>query len=253
MKKSHSVNDLKINCLLAVLTPVLWLQSRQVRQKTPRLPEAAGPRQGQVGHGELLKVLVVGDSGAAGVGVQLMDEGLCGQLVARLSDEYTVDWKVIAINGLDSPGMIELLEEEAADEFDVVVVSLGANDATSLCPPDQWSQLQETVADLIKRQFSPRVLVHSAVPPMHACLALPQPLRWFMGCWAGEMNRRLTNAVQTKQLISDRRLCKRTVHWHPETTTTFGMSEDGIHPSALGYAVWAQTLSTHIRAHLKAR
>lgn len=253
MKKSNSLNVLKINFILAALTPVLWLQSRQVRQRTPRLPEATGPRKGRVGTGELIKVLVLGDSGAAGVGVQLMDEGLCGQLVARLSHEYTVEWVVLATNGLDSPGMIKLIEGEPYSEFDVVVVSLGANDATALCAPDQWSQMQESVADLIKDRFNPRVLVHSAVPPMHACMALPQPLRWFMGCWANEMNGRLADSVQTKQILSGVRACKRSVHWHPETTTTYGMSEDGIHPSALGYSVWAQTLSTHIRANLNAR
>jgi len=35
----------------------------------------------------------------------------------------------------------------------------------------------------------------------------------------------------------------RTMHWHPETTTTAGMASDGIHPSAAGYAIWADGLS----------
>jgi lysophospholipase L1-like esterase len=36
---------------------------------------------------------------------------------------------------------------------------------------------------------------------------------------------------------------KRTMHWHPETTTIMGMAADGIHPSSLGYAQWAEGLS----------
>lgn len=87
---------------------------------------------------------------------------------------------------------------------------------------------------------SPALLVHSAVPPMHACLALPQPLRWFMGRWAKQMNQILAEALMGQ--------VGRTMHWHPETTTTAGMAVDGIHPSSEGYAVWADGLSRCILA-----
>jgi lysophospholipase L1-like esterase len=40
----------------------------------------------------------------------------------------------------------------------------------------------------------------------------------------------------------------RTMHWHPETTTTAGLAADGFHPSSEGYAVWADGLSRHILA-----
>jgi lysophospholipase L1-like esterase len=73
---------------------------------------------------------------------------------------------------------------------------------------------------------------------MHACLALPQPLRWFMGRRARQMNQSLAG-----QLIEQ---VGRTMQWHPETTTTAGMSSDGIHPSAAGYATWADGLSQRI-------
>jgi hypothetical protein len=37
------------------------------------------------------------------------------------------------------------------------------------------------LAEPIALRFAPAPLVSSAVPTMHACLALPQPLRWFNG------------------------------------------------------------------------
>ena len=61
-----------------------------------------------------------------------------------------------------------------------------------------------------------------------------------MGHWAWQMNRSLA-----KLLIAQ---AGRTMHWHPETTTTVGMAEDGIHPSAAGYACWADGLSLRILA-----
>ena len=101
------------------------------------------------------------------------------------------------------------------------------------------------MADLIDARFGPDLLVHSAVPPMHACLALPQPLRWFMGRWAQQMNKTLAT------LLTDHRV--RTMHWHPETTTTVGMAVDGFHPSSAGYAAWADGLSRHILSALALR
>jgi lysophospholipase L1-like esterase len=35
----------------------------------------------------------------------------------------------------------------------------------------------------------------------------------------------------------------RTMHWHPESTTSTGMAVDGFHPSSQGYAEWAAGLS----------
>jgi hypothetical protein len=75
---------------------------------------------------------------------------------------------------------------------------------------------------------------------MHACMALPQPLRWFMGRWANEMNILLSGLVRGRGLS--------TVHRHPETTTVNGMAMDGLHPSSQGYALWADGLSELILA-----
>jgi lysophospholipase L1-like esterase len=244
--------ELSSRLLLAALAPLLWLQSQHVRRKTPRLPEALGPRHGQAGIGPCIKILVLGDSGAAGVGVEQLTDGLSGQLVALLSEEFCIEWTVIATNGLDSPGMIRLLEVEPATSFDVVILSIGANDATALCLPKHWSILQDRVADLIESRFSPKVLIHSAVPPMHSCKALPQPLRWFMGRWAREMNLCLEVSILKNRSLRGHGLCLRSIHCHPETTTRWGMSADGIHPSEKGYAAWARTLILHVREQLVA-
>ena len=225
---------------LWLLWPLLWLQARHVRRITPRMPEPPGSRAGTTGRGSLVRLLVAGDSGAAGVGAATQDQALCGQLVQRLSRHHTVQWCVLAVNGLDSPGLLKLLQDAPCARFDVVILSMGANDATGLCAPLQWAQWQTRLAELIDSRFAPTLLVHSAVPPMHACLALPQPLRWFMGHWAQQMNQSLAGSMVEQ--------VGRTMHWHPESTTTAGMAADGIHPSSEGYAAWADGLSQRILA-----
>ncbi len=236
------MRDWERRLLLGLLWPVLWMQGKKVRRVTPRLPEAQGARAGTCGSGPRFRLLVAGDSGAAGVGVSTQDQALCGQLVRRLSRHHTVEWRVLAVKGLDSPGLLRLLETAPTAPFDAVVLSMGANDVTCLCAPQRWLQWQEQLAQVIESRFTPGLLVHSAVPPMHACMALPQPLRWFMGRWANEMNQLLSD------LVSDHN--KRTIHWHPASTTRIGLAADGIHPSAQGYAQWAEGLSDLITKSL---
>ena len=55
----------------ASLSPLLIHQGRKARRDTPRLPEATGDCHGQYGDGmPERRLLVIGESTAAGVGVQ---------------------------------------------------------------------------------------------------------------------------------------------------------------------------------------
>ena len=76
--------------LLGLLWPLLWLQAWHVRRITLRMPEPPGRRTGTAGHGSLVRLLVAGDLGAAGVGAPTQDQARCGHLVRRLSPHHTV-------------------------------------------------------------------------------------------------------------------------------------------------------------------
>jgi lysophospholipase L1-like esterase len=226
---------------LTLLGPLLWLEGKYVRHVTPKLPEPPGPREGTTGQGPRLRLLIAGDSAAAGVGAASQDDALSGRLVERLRPHFTVEWRLLAINGLDSPGLVKLLEEAPADRFDVVVLSIGVNDVTSLRSPSQWMQWQDQLANVIQLRFKPQLLIHSAIPPMHGFTALPQPLRWFMGRWALEMNRRLDARLSGKT--------ERILHWPFQEAAAEGLAADGFHPGPVGYDIWAEGLSKVILLH----
>lgn len=220
---------------LTLLGPLLWAEGKYVRRVTPQLPEPPGAREGTIGQGPLLRLLIAGDSAAAGVGAASQDEALCGRLVGRLRPHFTLEWRLLAINGLDSPGLVKLLEETPADRFDVVLLSIGVNDVTSLRSPSQWLKWQDKLASVIRSRFEPQLLIHSAIPPMHGFTAMPQPLRWFMGRWALEMNQRLEATLSGKT--------ERLLHWPFREAATEGLAADGFHPGPVGYDLWAEGLS----------
>lgn len=239
------MNNLQRTLLLATLGPGLWLQGKYVRRVTPRLPEPDGPRSGSCGEGPPLRLLIAGDSAAAGVGASTQAQALSGQLVQRLARHYAVQWQLAAVTGHDSPALHQLLSDLPAQPFDVVVLSIGVNDVTALRPPRQWVQWQATLADLIEQRFGTRLIIHSALPPMHAFTALPQPLRWYFGRWAQEMNRQLAHALRAHP--------SRVLHSAHMDQPEQGLASDGFHPGPGGYAVWGESLGQHIHTEMTAR
>lgn len=79
---------LKISTL--VLIPALIIQGHQVKKNILRLAEPDGSREGVVGAGKALSVLILGDSAAAGVGVKMQEQALLGSVLRELMTDYEV-------------------------------------------------------------------------------------------------------------------------------------------------------------------
>jgi hypothetical protein len=82
----HVVVETSLKLLLA---PLLIWQGLHVRKHALVLPEPAGPRSGTLGSGAPLRLLILGDSSAAGVGVAHQSEALSGQLTQTESSELS--------------------------------------------------------------------------------------------------------------------------------------------------------------------
>ena len=215
-----------------LLGPLLLLQGLYVRRVTPRLPEASGARQGLTGNGVRLRLLIVGDSAVAGVGAATQDQALSGQLVARLAADFQVSWQLWAQTGLDSQGLLELLEGKDAQPFDVAVLGIGVNDVTSRLGADQWLAQQQRLLGLLRDKYSVQQLVISPLPPMHLFPALPQPLRWYLGNRARRFNQQLAILAAAQPSCS-----LLTLSLAPEAGM---MAADGFHPGPVIYSLWAE-------------
>lgn len=227
-----------------LLFPILLAQGRAVRRSTPRLPEAAGPRQGSTGSGPTLRLLVLGDSAGAGVGVSHQDDALSGQVVAALSDAYRVEWSVFATTGDDTAMTLQRLEDFEQGPFDAVVTSLGVNDVTSGISSATWLARQARLREVLRESFGVRVFVLNGLPPMHAFPALPQPLRWYLGHRARRFDRDLRRAIESEDGVT-------MLDLHFSDSEDAAMAEDGFHPGAVVYREWGLGAASTVNEMMK--
>ncbi|HEF4763011.1 TPA: SGNH/GDSL hydrolase family protein [Pseudomonas putida] len=224
-----------------MLGPLLLMQGIYTRRVTPTLPEAEGDREGEAGVGEPLRLLILGDSAAAGVGASTQAEALSGQLVSRLARDFRVCWRLSAQSGLDTQALLEHLEQHTPEPFDVALLSIGVNDVTGRLTADQWIARLQQLMDVLAGNFGIKLIVVSPLPPMHLFPALPQPLRWYLGQRATRFNARLAELVKPMN-----RCTMLTTRLAPVAGS---MAADGFHPGPLIYSVWANDAAQVIARH----
>ncbi|RQS73484.1 SGNH/GDSL hydrolase family protein [Burkholderia sp. Bp8963] len=226
----------------AALGPLLLVQGRHVRRVTPRLPEADGPRSGVMGDGPPLRLLVLGDSAAAGVGVTSQRDAFSGQLASALAPFRQVSWKLLARTGMTTQDVVDWLAAEPAEPFDAAVTSLGVNDVTAGVPPARWRAAQAALVELLAARFRIEHVVLSAVPPMERFPALPQPLRWYLGLRAKRLNAALAGWAATQPRCTFLP-CAVPLESHL-------MAADGFHPGQAACTAWAAQAAIALRRRL---
>ncbi len=229
----------------ALLFPVLLYQGKRARRETPRLPEAQGAPGGQYGSGEpVFRVLVIGESTAAGVGVTTHDQGLAGQLALQLHERsgQTIAWHTLGVNGIRLGELHEKLANADLPKADLVLLSMGVNDTTGFTPRFRFRQQLWALRDLFAQRYPAPVYLLS-VPPMHLFAALPSPLRHVMG-WRARQLDRLYQELAHQSPDKFRYLS------YPTITNTSMLASDGYHPSKKGYGAIAEALSTPVEKEL---
>ncbi|HSK75345.1 MAG TPA: SGNH/GDSL hydrolase family protein [Thermoanaerobaculia bacterium] len=229
------------SALSFTLLPIVLLQGWRARRAIPRLPEAQGPREGEIpGAGPALRLLVLGESTAAGVGAANHMEGLTGQTAQALAAATgrSVLWSTLGRNGLTAQAArVELLEPAAELRADIAVLAFGVNDTLRLHSRRRWvTDLTLLVAALRKRCGAIPVIL-TAVPPMGSFPALPRPLRDLLGLRARLLDRTAQRWAAQQEAVH-----------HVAIPSMFGdavaifFCEDRFHPSPLGYQRWGHAL-----------
>ena len=228
----------------AVALSPLLRQARRVRKRMPSLPEARGERSGlelAADATDLVRLLVVGDSTAAGVGVAHMRNALPPQLAAILAERRgcTVAWTVSARTGATASFTARELVPGAPFEQDISVVLVGVNDALRMTPRQTWRASMDSLVDALEKHVRPggRILL-AGLPNLGQFRAFPQPLRAVLGWHGRGLDRELRQIARRRPVVT--RVAMPPVSW-PEM-----FAKDGFHPNAAAY----RELAAHFAAAL---
>lgn len=218
--------------------PKAALQAAAVKKTALVLPEPAGDRGGQIGAGPALRLLVLGDSSAAGVSQQ--EDALAGQLAAQLALSHQVTWQLLAQSGGATSWAVQALDAHTPLRADVAVVALGLNDVKNGVPLSLWKRRMARIMALLTEKHGIGLVVWSQLPPMGRFPLLPDPLRGLLGRRSDRFDAELARLMEGHP-----KGC-----YLPLDLDLDGshMAPDGFHPGPLIYAQWAQAAAQRIRA-----
>jgi lysophospholipase L1-like esterase len=191
-----------------------------------------------------LRLVLLGDSAAIGVGVEWLSETVGGQLARMLAEgtpetgERHVLLSSVGVAGSRSTDLAtQVARALLGDKPDVAVVLIGANDAAGLRVPEEAA---EHLGQAVRRLRDAGVeVVVGTCPDLGAIRAVAPPLRQV----AGLLGRRMAKA-QARAVVAAGGVV---VDLAEETGAVFRadagtLCYDGFHPSADGYRVWAHAL-----------
>lgn len=201
-----------------------------------------------------LRLTLLGDASALGVGVNSVTESLGGQLAELLaapvggasgrSGGRRVELSSVAVAGSRSADLAtQVARALVGNRPDVAVILIGAGDATTLRQPAEAAGYLGTAVRRL-RDAGVEVVVGTC-PDLSACRAFAPPLRQLIG-WYGRRIAR-SQAAAAHAAGAD------VVDMAGETGPIFradagALCFDGFHPSADGYRVWAHALYPAVAA-----
>ena len=230
----------------ASLVGLIMAESKLARRRIPQATEpppvshdttwtAAGvsPRRAPI------RIAVLGDSTAAGYGVDHDRETPAAQLAVGISEaaRRPVHVRNVGVVGASSSDLPDQLANLGQPQLDVAFIMIGANDVTARTPPEKAvAPLARVVEALVERRVE---VVVGTCPDLGTVRPLSQPLR----AYARRLSRRLA-AAQTVAVIG---AGGRTVSLGDLIGPLFAsrldmFAADRFHPSAAGYAEAANAM-----------
>lgn len=217
------------------LLPILVAQALRLRRNAIRLPEPPGPREGDEGprSGNSFRVLFLGDSSAAGVGVAHQSNALALPSARLLATRLktTISWQLIAKSGVNTAEALQMLKQAAVRRADMLVSALGTNDVTSQQSPRRFLAAYKALIDHAVDHVGIRGAVITGLPPLRILPVAPQPLRWYLGRYAERLD-----ALLQRWCSGSENLAYLSLHWAADPRA---MAMDGYHPGQGQYNRWS--------------
>lgn len=234
----------RIAALLSwIAFPVYAVQGIGVRLRTPRLTPAPGNPVGAIeGKAPAIRLLVLGESSAAAVGLSSLDDGLATCLAREFHKRTgrAVQYRAAGFNSATAAQLRDhVVPSLAPDDWTHIVLAVGVNDSKNFNTGRHWKKGFGGLLYALKARFPHAAIYWSEVLPMTDVPAMPRPLADILEVRAKMVNRiggRLCNERGATAI-------PRMTGLHPD-----GFCSDGFHASEAGNAAWAEHITEHIFA-----
>jgi lysophospholipase L1-like esterase len=190
-----------------------------------------------------LRLVLLGDSSALGVGVERVADTVGGHLAELLAGGPATDGRRVELSSVAVAGSrggdlaTQVARALLGERPDVAVILVGTNDATGLRrPADAAAYLAGAVRRL--RDAGVAVVVGTC-PDLGAVRAFAPPLRQIVGLLGRRVARAQAEAVTEAGGVPVDLAGRAGPVFRADAGT---LCHDGLHPSADGYRVWAHAL-----------
>ena len=232
----------------------MYRDGKRIRSKVPKLPEAKGPKGAHPSYDSdrSIRLMTIGESTIAGVGVQSHNEGFTGALARELSRLYSanVEWSVYAKSGFTAKKITtRLLPEIDVTNPDIIVIGLGGNDAFTLNSPSKWrAEIRQLIRSL-NEKYPGVNLVFINMPPIKEFPAFTPVIKFTIGNLVEILGDELKEAIQPFNHVNyaDERITLE--GWAHKAGDGYSIDDffsDGVHPSQLTYQTWAKEVAGNI-------
>jgi lysophospholipase L1-like esterase len=217
------------------VAPVLYAQGKRLRRDTPILPEAARPWHGTEPGADPVRLLVLGDSTSAGVGAATQHQGLPGSIARELTARWGrgVDWRAIGESGATARDLLErFIDEAVREEYDVVFLTVGANDALGLRSRRAFGRDIRSLLDQLRAASPQATILMSSLPAFFRFELLPNPLKRNLYLHSRSLEaeaRAIATAFDGAAMSPP-----------PPPYSEGFFASDLFHPSEVGYRDWAR-------------
>ena len=197
----------------APLLPILFLQGKKIRKNVPKLPEARNPKGYiKTDSKKTLKILVIGESTIAGIGVDFHENGFTGALAKEISAKtnHSILWRVYAKSGYTAKLVRKRLVPKIVDSTaDIIVIGLGGNDAFKLNSPEIWMlNVNHLIRDL-KRKFPKTPIYFTNMPPIKEFPAFTRIIKFVIGNLVEILGNKLYKKTKNKSYICTQLILKK--------------------------------------------
>lgn len=232
-----------------LLLPLALPQGFAVRAAQPRLLPPLGLWQRAIGQGQgaPVRLLILGDSSVAGVGVAKLEEGLAVQIAQALAEKSKrqIALRMAAANSATSADLRDwVVPNLPRDAFDIVLLVVGMNDAKNLHTSRRFLKTFGSLAYALRSRFPSAVIAHWPIAPMSIFPVLPQPLKTLLKIRSDRIDGLAACLCAERGLERfERRM----------TFPQDGFARDGFHVNEAGCAIWADDVADALLANLAVR